>query len=129
MAGLAALIGSPVSWAVAFFIVIMLLVFKGLLIPREQANKLSESHTKVEKNLEKNIELLRDDRDRSLEALRQERDTWKAAALEAQEVSASVRAQNVELINSLSVLDHLLTAVRSLTGVGIDRSDNDESRE
>lgn len=111
------LVSSPVSWAVAFFIVVLLLVFRGHLIPREQVKALTDQSDKVEKNLERNIELIRADRDRSIDLLSAEKDAWRKAAEESQEVAQSVRQQNTSLISRLEALDHLLSELRKATGL------------
>lgn len=112
------LIVEPVSWSIAVIIVLILWIAKGGLVPRSQVDALVEGHVKIEDNQKEIIEMLREDRDRQLEALRAERDTWQLTANEANDVSRSVRRQNEELIERFGVLDHLLSSLRSVTGIG-----------
>lgn len=112
------LIVEPVSWSIAVIIILILWIAKGGLVPRNQVDALVAGHVKIENNQKEIIEILREDRDRQLDALRAERDAWQESANEANDVSRSVRKQNEELIQRFGVLDHLLSSLRSVTGIG-----------
>lgn len=114
------LIVEPVSWSIAVIIILILWIAKGGLVPRSQVDALVEGHVKIEDNQKEIIAMIREDRDRQLDALRAERDAWRTTAEEANGVSRSVRSQNEELIKRLGVLDHLLNSLRSATGIGED---------
>lgn len=114
------MVSSPITWPIALLIFVAIALLKGWIIPREQSDALIAQHEKVESGLRDTLGLVREDRDRQLDSLRAERDAWKTAADQANDVSRSVREQNVDLIKRLKVLDHLLSSLRSATGIGED---------
>lgn len=112
------LITTPITWPIALLILVAISLMKGWIIPRSQSDALIVQHDKVEDGLRDTITLIREDRDSSLEALRVERDLWRSAAKESQEVAQEVRSHNGQLIKRQEALDHLITELRRLTGIG-----------
>lgn len=111
------LVADPTSWAVGFFLFMMLMVYQGKLVPRSQVDELIAQHNIVTSNLESTIAMSREDRTKAEEKLIAEKDRWRDAAEESHDVAAEVRKQNGELIQRLSALDHLLDELRKITGL------------
>lgn len=117
------LVTEPVSWSVALIVLVCIFLLKGLLIPRSQSDALIAQHEKVENGLRDTLTLVREDRDKSLESLRGERDLWKDVAKDSQEIAGIVRHQNTLLLENQESFDHLIDELRKMTGIGGENDD------
>lgn len=115
------LVAEPVSWSIALIVLVCIFLLKGLLIPRAQSDALISQHEKVENGLRETLTLVREDRDKSLDSLRVERDLWKDVAKDSQEIAGIVRKQNSDLIENQESFDHLIDELRKMTGIGGDK--------
>lgn len=117
------MVSSPITWPIALLIFVAIALMKGWIIPRSQSDALIAQHEKVENGLRETLTLVREDRDKSLESLRGERDLWKDVAKDSQEIAGIVRHQNSDLIENQESFDHLIDELRKMTGIGGDKDD------
>lgn len=106
------MVTAPITWPVALLIFVAIALMKGWIIPRSHSDNLIAQHEKVEDGLKDTIKLIREDRDKSIAAMTSERDLWKVATEEAQEVAQQVRDQNGKLIDRLDVFDYAMNSMR-----------------
>lgn len=114
------MVSSPITWPIALLIFVAIALMKGWIIPRAQSDALIAQHEKAENGLRETLTLVREDRDQSLEALRNERDLWKDVAQDSQEIAGIVRKQNSDLIENQRSFNHLIDELRKVTGIGGD---------
>ena len=117
------MVANPISWPIAVLIFVVLALVKGWLLPKSQSDDLIAQHEKVENGLRDTLTLVREDRDKSLDLLRVERDLWKDVAKDSQEIAGIVRKQNSDLIENQESFDHLIDELRKMTGIGGDKDD------
>ena len=117
------MVSSPITWPIALLIFVAIALMKGWIIPRSQSDALIAQHEKVEDGLRETLTLVREDRDKSLDSLRVERDLWKDVAKDSQEIAGTVRKQNSDLIENQESFDHLIDELRKMTGIGGDKDD------
>ena len=117
------MVSSPITWPIALLIFVAIALLKGWILPRAQSDALIAQHEKVEDGLRDTLTLVREDRDKSLDSLRVERDLWKDVAKDSQEIAGIVRHQNSDLIKNQESFDHLIDELRKMTGVGGDKDD------
>ena len=117
------MVSSPITWPIALLIFVAIALMKGWIIPRSQSDALIAQHEKVEDGLRETLTLVREDRDKSLDSLRVERDLWKDVAKDSQEIAGTVRKQNSDLIENQESFDHLIDELRKMTGIGGESGD------
>lgn len=114
-------ITTPLAWPIVLLILVAVSLMRGWIIPRSQSDALIDAHITIENNQSQTIELIRQERDKSLDAMTRERDLWREAANQSLAVAETVRAQNGDLIKRQESIDHLITELRQLTGIGGDK--------
>ena len=115
------MVTAPITWPIALLMFVAIALMKGWIIPRAQSDALISQHEKVENGLRETLTLVREDRDKSLDSLRVERDLWRDVAKDSQEIAGIVRKQNSDLIENQESFDHLIDELRKMTGIGGDK--------